>query len=104
MTGLDWIAAGGFFLAFVFALVRTEVLTPRLEWTVSAPYVERLAWDLLGVSAGLRGWVIWSGVAQATLTEASLAAALAGVTLLGLIKVLWRSFWPRLNRWVSGPL
>lgn len=104
MTALDWIAAGGFFLAFVFTLLRTEVLNPRLEWTVSAPYLERLAWDVLGVSAGLRGWIIWSDVVQATLTEATLAAALAAVSLIGLAKVLWRSFWPRLDRWMFGPL
>lgn len=104
MTALDWIAAGGFFAAFVFTLLRTEVLNPRLEWTVSAPYLERLAWDVLGVSAGLRGWIIWSDVTQATLTEATLAAALAAVSLIGLVKVLWRSFWPRFDRWMFGPL
>lgn len=101
---LDWIAASGLFLAFIFTLLRTEVLNPRLEWTVSAPYLERLAWDLLGVCAGLRGWVIWSDVVQATVSEAALATALATVSLIGLVKVLWRSFWPRFDRWIFGPL
>lgn len=104
MTGLDWIAAVSLFLVFAATVLRTEVLNPKLEWTVSAPYVERLAWDALGVCAGLRGWIIWTDVAQATGSEAALSAALAVVALIGLVKVLWRSFWPRVNRWASGPL
>lgn len=103
MTGMDWIAAIGFFLAFVFTVLRTEVLNPRLDWTPTAPYVERLAWDLLACAAGLRGWLIYSGVINPTPSEAALAAALAAVSLVGMVKVMGRAFLPRVARWLFGP-
>lgn len=106
MTGLDWIAAGGFFLAFAFTLVRTEVLNPRNPLDPSAPYVERLAWDALAVAAGLRGWTVWTGVVDATGTEAAVAACLAVVAAIGMVKVLGRAFGPRavnaVDRWLFG--
>jgi len=102
MTGMDWIAAGGLFLAFLFTLIRTELLNPRLGWGPSAPFVERLAWDGLAACAGLRGWMIWSDVVHPTGTEAALAGFLAAVTFIGMGKVLFRAFWWRFERWLFG--
>lgn len=102
MSGIEWVAGGGYFLAFLFTIVRTEVLNPRLEWTPSAPYLERLAWDLLAASAGLRGWVVAQNVVQPSLSEIAVALSLAAVAGIGMCKVLARAFVPRVGRWLFG--
>lgn len=102
MTSTDLIAAVALFLVFLFTILRTEILNPRLDWTPTAPYIERLAWDVLAVSAGLRGWMIWTDVAQASGSEATMAAAMAAVAFIGMCKVFGRAFLPRVYRWLFG--
>jgi hypothetical protein len=86
-----WLASTGFFLAFLFTVIRTELGNPRLGWAPSSPYYERLVYDLMGCAAGLRGWMVFAGHVSPTPSEVALALTLAAVAGLGLVKILGRT-------------
>jgi hypothetical protein len=100
MDSVAFIAATGLFMAFACTVLRTELLNPRLGWAPSAPWPERLAHDALGVCAGLRGWLIFTGVIDPTGSEAALAVALALVTGIGLGKVVFYAVGDRVVAWI----
>ncbi|MBX3480074.1 MAG: hypothetical protein KF842_06715 [Caulobacter sp.] len=91
------LTAAAYFIAFSLIILRTLLQNPALSWGPSAPFYERLAFELLAAAAGIRGWLIFVDVLRPTATETALALTLAAVAAVGLWKLVSREIDARLT-------